>query len=160
MEAWMQTQPTAELIILERAVCTSTRNPGMTQRRGAKIETWNEKRLYIIRNERHATKAINNLALTTPTTAGLIPTKRQSRDLINHSLTLPHATRDTAVARRDIQRRIPREEVPWPEQQSHRLSWHDGEVLRRREVRDTKRVPEDDVCVVDICGRVGCDPCW
>lgn len=43
---------------------------------------------------------------------------------------------------------------------SHRLSRHDRVILRRREMRDAKGVPEDHVRVVELALRIGCDPGW
>jgi hypothetical protein len=42
----------------------------------------------------------------------------------------------------------------------HRLRRHYGEVFGRREMRQPEGVPQHDVCVVEVCGRVGCDPGW
>lgn len=47
-----------------------------------------------------------------------------------------------------------------PQQQAHRLGGHDGEVLGAGEVGEAERVPEDDVGVLQVRGRVGRDPGW
>jgi hypothetical protein len=41
---------------------------------------------------------------------------------------------------------------------SHRLRRHNREVLRRREVRQSKGVPQHDVLVVEVCVGVRGDP--
>jgi hypothetical protein len=68
---------------------------------------------------------------------------------IQHLLLVRHLARRTAVARRDIQGRVAREEIPRSEEQGHGFCRHDGEVFRGGEMRDAERVPEDDVGVVD-----------
>lgn len=67
-------------------------------------------------------------------------------------------TRRHRITRRYIQRRIPGEEIPRPEEQCHRLGGHDGKVFRRGEVGDAKGVPEDDVGVFDGGGGGVGDP--
>ena len=59
-----------------------------------------------------------------------------------------HLTRRPRKTRQNIQCRIPRKEIPRPEQQRHRLGGHDGVILWGWEVRDAEGVPEDDVGVV------------
>lgn len=68
---------------------------------------------------------------------------------IQYLLLVRHLARRTAIARRDIQGRIAREEIPRSKEQRHGFCRHDGEVLRGGEMRDAERVPEDDVGVVD-----------
>jgi hypothetical protein len=43
---------------------------------------------------------------------------------------------------------------------SHWLRWHDREILGRGEMRQSKSVPQHDVFVVEIRGRVGGYPGW
>lgn len=90
--------------------------------------------------------------------AAFVLTKRQLRDLIYQSTALLDTAWDTAVARRHIQARIPREEVSGPQQQRHWLRRHHGEVFRGREVRDAECVPEDNISVNDVGVGVCSDP--
>lgn len=53
------------------------------------------------------------------------------------------------IRRRHIQCRILEEEIPWSQQQRHRLRRHNRIVFRGREMRDAKGVPEHDIGVVD-----------
>jgi hypothetical protein len=69
-----------------------------------------------------------------------------------------NVTRRPRKARRDIQGRIPEEEMARPQQQRHGLGGHDGEVLRGREMGEAEGVPEDDVGVGDVLRRVRGDP--
>lgn len=57
--------------------------------------------------------------------------------------------RRPGVAGWNVEDRILAEEVAWAQKQGHRFSWHDGEILRGREMSDSKRVPQDDVRVVN-----------
>lgn len=86
--------------------------------------------------------------------------KRQLADTINQRAALLHATGHTAVTRRYIQAGVAGEKVARPQQQAHRLSRHDGKVLRAGEVSEAKGMPEDDIGVFQVRGRVGCDPGW
>lgn len=67
--------------------------------------------------------------------------------LIQSTLLLGHLRRSDGVARWHIHTRVVGEEVPWAKQQSHGLNWHNGEVLRGRNVCDSECVPQNDVCV-------------
>lgn len=90
----------------------------------------------------------------------LLLTERQLANLIDQRAALSDATRNTAVARRDIKTRVPCEEVPGSKQQTHWLGWHDGKVLRGREVSKSESVPEYDVGVLEIRCWVRGDPGW
>jgi hypothetical protein len=86
------------------------------------------------------------------TTRCLPARNHQRRHLIRriqHPLLIRHLARRTAIARRDIQCRIAREEIPGSEEQRHGFCRHDGEVFGGGEVRDAEGVPEDDVGIVD-----------
>lgn len=86
-----------------------------------------------------------------PSTAAL--TKRHLAHLIRSIdyclLVGRDLARDGDVARRDVHDGVVGEEVAWTQQERHRLGRHDGEVLRRRDVRHAEGVPEDNVRVVD-----------
>lgn len=49
---------------------------------------------------------------------------------------------------RDINRRVPREKAVWLECKAGRLARHHREILDSRHVKETKRVPQDDILVV------------
>ena len=90
--------------------------------------------------------------------SSLLLSKCQFANSIHQCAPLPHTTRHTAIARRDIQARVSSEEVPRSQQQRHRLRGHDREVLGTGEVRDAECVPEDNVGVFEgLCGVRG-DP--
>ena len=84
--------------------------------------------------------------------------KRQLTHPIHQRTPLLNTTRHTAIARRHIETRVPREEVPGSQKQCHWLCRHDGEVLGRGKVRDTKRVPEDNVGVDEVRRGICFDP--
>ena len=69
--------------------------------------------------------------------------------------------RGSRIARRDIEGRVAIEEVPRTQEQRHRLSRHDGVVFRRREMRETECVPQDNIGVVDgTAWTRGLNPGW
>ena len=69
--------------------------------------------------------------------------------------------RSSSEARRNIQCRVPSEEVPRTKKQRHRFRRHDGEIFRGREMGQTKGVPQDDIGIVNGAVRSGCfDPGW
>lgn len=71
---------------------------------------------------------------------------------------LQDLTRRPCKTRHNIQRRIFGKEVSRSQQQRHGLGGHDGKVLRGGEMDDAKGVPEDNVGLGDVGGRVGGDP--
>ena len=73
---------------------------------------------------------------------------------------ITNAARRAGERRRDVHRRVLREEVPRTKQNRHGLRGHDRVVFRRWEVGDAECVPHDDVLVFDAGVCVGCDPCW
>lgn len=74
------------------------------------------------------------------------------------SLTGSDLARSTSITGRHIKRRVAEEEVSRPQQQSHGLGGHDGEILGGREVGQSESVPEDNVLVVDLFSWVRLDP--
>lgn len=62
------------------------------------------------------------------------------------------------MARWHIHAWILRKEVTRPEKDAHGLRRHNREVLRRREVSKTKRVPDNDVRIVNRLVWVTGDP--
>ena len=60
-------------------------------------------------------------------------------------------TRRTGITRRDVQCRIPLEEVPRSEEERHGFGGHDRVVFGGGEMGDAKGVPED--CVSSFSGR-------
>ena len=67
-------------------------------------------------------------------------------------------SRRAGMARRDIQSRVPLEEVSRTQEQSHGLGGHNGEVFWRGEVGDAKGVPQDDIFVVDLLVGICVNP--
>lgn len=65
-----------------------------------------------------------------------------------------------AVARGDIQRGVPEEEIPRPQEHRHGLYGHDGEILGSGKMREAESVPEHDVGVFDALVAVLGDPLW
>lgn len=57
-----------------------------------------------------------------------------------------------------VHARVPLKEVSWPQKQRNRLRGHNRKVFGRGEVRDSKSVPENNVCVGNILVWVGCYP--
>lgn len=90
--------------------------------------------------------------------SSLLLPKRQLTNPIHQRASLSNTTRHTAIAGRDIQAWIPREEVPRSEQQTHRLGRHDGKVLRSWEVSEAECVPQHDIGVFEVGGWVRRDP--
>lgn len=157
---------------LSSYVLTARQRPWRSQKNGRRAYKW-------ISNLNHCRLGYNELlhylhpGTVLPTTTAsrltlapslrgrrlLIP-KRQLTDPIHQRAALLHATGHAAITRRYIQARVAGEEVARPQQQAHRLGGHDGEVLGAGEVGEAERVPEDDVGVLQVRGRVGRDPGW
>src|SRR5579859_131489 len=67
-------------------------------------------------------------------------------------------SRETALTRFNIQSRILQKEIVGPQKQSHTLCGHQWEIFRPGEMRETERVPENDIGVIDVCVTVVFDP--
>ena len=91
--------------------------------------------------------------MTSNRTTGLIRIIQHSR--LQRARLLARGRR---VTRRDIERRVPQEEIPRSEEHRHGLRRHDRIVLGRGEMRDAERMPEDDVRVLNVFVGVLGDP--
>jgi hypothetical protein len=107
----------------------------------------------------HTSPKLLTRATLRPILLLLFLSKGQPANPIHNASTMPHSTRHTAIARPHIQTRIPREEISWSQQQRHRLCRHDRKVFWRREVRDAEGMPEYDVGIDEVGGRIGLNPC-
>ena len=67
----------------------------------------------------------------------------------NRTATPTHLTRPARKARPNIQCRIPQKEIPRPQQHTHRLSRHNRPILRRRHMRQAKRVPKHHIFLLN-----------
>ena len=70
-----------------------------------------------------------------------------------------HLTRRHTPLRRHVHDRIIIKEIPRPQQYAHWLTWHDGEIFRRRKVYKSKCMPEHNVLVVNRLLAVA-NPLW
>lgn len=66
--------------------------------------------------------------------------------------------RGTCIAGGNIQRGVSQEEVAWSQQQRHGLRRHDGEIFRGWEMSQAKGVPQNNVFIGNVLGRVGVNP--
>lgn len=73
-------------------------------------------------------------------------------------LRLRYLARSLRETRRNVQSRISGEEISRSQQQCHRLGRHDWIVFRTGEVGETKSVPQHNIGVGDVGGRVGVNP--
>jgi hypothetical protein len=77
----------------------------------------------------------------------ILLSKRKSAQRVHESTALLDSTRYAGVAGRNVEARVPCEEVAWPEKQCHRLCRHDGEIFRTGKVGDAESVPENNIGV-------------
>lgn len=102
----------------------------------------------------------SNINPSTPVKQSTATSHNHTRHILPTTSPLPseHLTRRPRKARRHIQCRIPGEEVSRPQQHRHRLSRHDREILWAGEMDNAKGVPEHDIGVGDVLGRLIRDP--